>query len=150
MKKIYILYKKLIIFLYKNKIIKDKIKLLKNVDINFYNPEWAVIEQNFLYNNIINEIQILKNINNLNVNTDRIVVETNNIRQTYSVWYSDEGYVIQSDIFYVWLEEVRKIFLLNSKININNHITQYNQMKIRGLENYYNNTLNNIIFILKI
>lgn len=150
MSRLYIFYKKIIVFLYKHKIIKDKIKLLESVNINLYDTKWGFVEYDFILDNIIEEIELLKSINSLDITKDRIDIKINRKYITFSKWYSDKGYYINQDYFYIWLKEVNNILKLNKNIKIDTHILQYNNVKIINIQNEYNNLLEKIVTVLKI
>ena len=148
--RLYIFYKKIIVFLYKHKIIKDKIKLLESININLYDTKWGFVEYDFILDNIIEEIELLKSINSLDIKKDRIDIKINRKYNTFSKWYSDNGYYINQDYFYIWLKEVKNILKLNKNIKIDTHILQYNNVKINNIQNEYNNLLEKIVTVLKI
>lgn len=150
MSRLYIFYKKIIVFLYKHKIIKDKIKLLESININLYDTKWGFVEYDFILDNIIEEIELLKSINSLDIKKDRIDIKINRKYNTFSKWYSDNGYYINQDYFYIWLKEVKNILKLNKNIKIDTHILQYNNVKINNIKNEYNKLLDKIVSVLKI
>lgn len=150
MSRLYIFYKKIIVFLYKHKIIKDKIKLLESININLYDTKWGFVEYDFIVDNIIEEIELLKSINSLDIKKDRIDIKINRKYNTFSKWYSDNGYYINQDYFYIWLKEVKGILKLNKNIKIDTHILQYNNVKIINIQNEYNKLLDKVISVLKI
>lgn len=148
--RLYIFYKKIIVFLYKHKIIKDKIKLLESININLYDTKWGFIEYDFILDNIIDEIEFLKYVNSLDIKNNRIDIKINRKYTTFSRWYSDKGYYINQDYFYIWLKEVKDILKLNKNIKIDTHILQYNNVKIINIQNEYNKLLDKVISVLKI
>lgn len=150
MSRLYIFYKKIIVFLYKHKIIKDKIKLLESININLYDTKWGFVEYDFILDNIIDEIEFLKYVNSLDIKNNRIDIKINRKYTTFSRWYSDKGYYINQDYFYIWLKEVKDILKLNKNIKIDTHILQYNNVKIINIQNEYNKLLDKVISVLKI
>ena len=102
------------------------------------------------YESIIEEIELLKSINSLDIKKDRIDIKINRKYNTFSKWYSDNGYYINQDYFYIWLKEVKDILKLNKNIKIDTHILQYNNVKINNIKNEYNNLLDKIVSVLKI
>lgn len=150
MNKIYLLYKKMIVFLYKKKIIKNKFTLLQCIPIDFYAPEWEFIHTDFLFSNIILEIEFLKSINKLDLTQDRITAVVSKHNKSFSQWYTDNGFSISNDVFYIWLKEVRKVISLHNTIQTNNHIAQYNSIKLKAIQNDYTNIINYIFSALKI
>jgi hypothetical protein len=148
--RLYIFYKKIIVFLYKHKIIKDKIKLLESININLYDTKWGFIEYDFILGNIIDEIEFLKYVNSLDIKNKRIDIKINRKHTTFSRWYSDDGYYINQVYFYIWLNEVKNILKLNNNLKINTHILQYNNVKIISIQNEYNKLLDKVISVLKI
>lgn len=150
MSRLYIFYKKIIVFLYKHKIIKDKIKLLESININLYDTKWGFVEYDFILDNIIDEIEFLKYVNSLDIKNNRIDIKINRKYSTFSRWYSDKGYYINQDYFYIWLKEVKDILKLNKNIKIDTHILQYNNVKIINIQNEYNKLLDKVISVLKI
>lgn len=150
MSRLYIFYKKIIVFLYKHKIIKDKIKLLESININLYDTKWGFVEYDFILDNIIDEIEFLKYVNSLDIKNNRIDIKINRKYNTFSRWYSDKGYYINQDYFYIWLKEVKDILKLNKNIKIDTHILQYNNVKIINIQNEYNKLLDKVISVLKI
>lgn len=150
MSRLYIFYKKIIVFLYKHKIIKDKIKLLESININLYDTKWGFVEYDFILDNIIDEIEFLKYVNSLDIKNNRIDIKINRKYTTFSRWYSDKGYYINQDYFYIWLKEVNNILKLNKNIKIDTHILQYNNVKIINIQNEYNKLLDKVISVLKI
>lgn len=150
MSRLYIFYKKIIVFLYKHKMVKDKIKLLESVNINLYDTKWGFIEHDFILDNIIEEIKFLKYVNSLDIKTNRIDIKINRKHTTFSRWYSDEGYYINQDYFYIWLNEVKNILRLNNNLKSSTHILQYNNAKIISIQNEYNKLLDKITSVLKI
>lgn len=150
MSRLYIFYKKIIVFLYKHKIIKDKIKLLESVNIDLYDTKWGFIGYNFILNNIMEEIEFLKYVNSLDIKSKRIDIKINRKYNTFSRWYTDDEYYINQDYFYIWLNEVKNILKLNKNLKINTHILQYNNVKIISIQNEYNKLLDKIVDILKI
>lgn len=150
MSRLYIFYKKIIVFLYKHKIIKDKIKLLESININLYDTKWGFIEYDFILGNIMDEIEFLKYVNSLDIKNKRIDIKINRKHTTFSRWYSDDGYCINQVYFYIWLNEVKNILKLNNNLKINTHILQYNNVKIISIQNEYNKLLDKVISVLKI
>lgn len=150
MNKIYLLYKKMIVFLYKKKIIKNKFTLLQCIPIDFYAPKWEFIHTDFLFSNIILEIEFLKSINKLDLTQDRITAVVSKHNKSFSQWYTDNGFSISNDVFYIWLKEVRKVISLHNTIQTNNHIGQYNSIKLKAIQNDYTNVINYIFSALKI
>lgn len=150
MTKLYLYYKKLIVFLFKHNIVRDKCKLLECIDLNLYDPKWEFIEHNFILNNIIEEIDFLKKINSLNLESERIDVTIKRKITTFNIWYSNNGYRIDLNHFYIWLNEVKKILKLHNGMKLNNNILQYNHMKIKAIQNEYSVLINKMVTILKL